>query len=201
MASPTIILPKPIKATPYLLDYSQQQKPTLGGPVKAVGRIGTRFGVNFTDLGYLNADDARRVLGALIDAVTMNTTVKVRWPQTGLAGLNIGTPLVRGAGQTGANLVTDGWPASATIDLVGRFFSVASGSQDYLYGVRRTFTTDSGGIGTLPIGPLSRAIPGDNAPLDFDEPTIEGYVQGDVKSWSIELLRATGFVLGIEERA
>lgn len=108
-------------------------------------------------------------------------------------GAGGGTPLVNGANQAGANLITDGWPASTLVLRAGDFFKIAG-----LNGMRQNradATTNGTGQVTLGILPiiLAGASPADNAVLtvtgvlfrtalvgipDLSRIDVSGYVTG-----------------------
>lgn len=78
-----------------------------------------------------------------------------------------GTPLVRGASQTGSSLITDGWTGStANILKAGDFFQV----ENRLYMNLQNVSTNSGGEATLDISPPLRSSPADNAPITTSSP-------------------------------
>lgn len=77
----------------------------------------------------------------------------------GLAG---GTPLVKGASQTGTSLITDGWPASTAILTAGDYIELANGE---LKMVTATVSSDSSGNATLSIRPALRDSPADNSAI------------------------------------
>lgn len=76
------------------------------------------------------------------------------------------TVLVNGAGQTGRNLVTDGWPASTTILSAGEFVTV--GNQ--LLQLTADVTSDGSGNATISFEPPIRSAPADNASVEYKNP-------------------------------
>lgn len=73
-----------------------------------------------------------------------------------------GTPLVKGANQTGHILETDGWTHSMTgIMKAGDYFQIGQ----RLYMVVKDSDSDSSGNATLDIWPALRSSPADNAPI------------------------------------
>lgn len=83
-------------------------------------------------------------------------------------GIGTGTPLVKGASQSGSSLITDGWTINTTgILLAGDFFTV-NGELKML-----TADANSNGSGeaTLAFKPSLRASPADNAPLTVNSAT------------------------------
>jgi hypothetical protein len=74
-----------------------------------------------------------------------------------------GTPLVKGAGQTGNTLAIDGAPASVTgYLLAGDTIQLGSGSAARLYKVLEDADSDAGGNATLTVWPKLRSSPADN---------------------------------------
>lgn len=75
-----------------------------------------------------------------------------------------GTPLVKGAGQTGNALLIDGAPALATgYLLAGDYIQIGTGLSARLYQLDADANTDSNGEATLSLWPRLRTSPGDNA--------------------------------------
>lgn len=75
-------------------------------------------------------------------------------------GAATGTPLVKGASQTGQSLITDGWSASVTgILKQGDYIQI----EDRLYMLMIDANSDASGNATLDIWPRLRAAPADNA--------------------------------------
>lgn len=87
-------------------------------------------------------------------------------------GIATGTPLVKGASQTGDQLITDGWTPNVTgILKQGDYFSLGSGTSTRLHKVIEVdVNSDGSGDATLRIWPDLRSSPGDNDPLDITAP-------------------------------
>lgn len=82
--------------------------------------------------------------------------------ESSASGSAQGTPLVKGAGQTGQSLETDGWDASQSLALMaGDWIQLG----DSLYRVLQDVASDGSGNATIDIWPGLRASPSDNAPL------------------------------------
>jgi hypothetical protein len=82
----------------------------------------------------------------------------------GVAG---GTPLVKGAGQTGEALETDGWTPSTTgILKAGDYIQVGQ----RLYKLKQDANSDGSGNSTLEIYPRLRESPADNAAIVTNAP-------------------------------
>ena len=92
-------------------------------------------------------------------------------------GAGGGTPLVRGASQSGESLITDGWPNSTTVFKAGDCFEVAGLNQ--LFRAFGDVTSDGSGIATITINPpiLAGSSPADNAVIDHTSVTIRAIVE------------------------
>ena len=80
-------------------------------------------------------------------------------------GIGTGTPLVKGASQTGNSLITDGWTASQTgILKAGDYFQLGAGSSSKLYKVLADANSDGSGDATFDIWPsINTAVANDSA--------------------------------------
>lgn len=89
----------------------------------------------------------------------------------GAAAETPGVPLVKGAGQTGGELVIDGAPNSTTAYLKrGDLFQIGSGATARLHEVLQTADSNGSGEVTLTIWPDLRYSPADNAPIVLTKP-------------------------------
>lgn len=81
-------------------------------------------------------------------------------------GVATGTPLVKGASQTGSELITDGWTTSTTgILKAGDYIQLGSGSAAKLHKVLDDVDSNSSGEATLTLWPDLRSAPSDNAAI------------------------------------
>ena len=79
-----------------------------------------------------------------------------------------GAPLVKGAGQVGSTLLTDGWPANQSgVLLPGDYYGV----NGELKIVTAVIPTDSGGNATISFEPPLRSSPPDNAAIVTSSPS------------------------------
>lgn len=83
--------------------------------------------------------------------------------------VDLGAPLVDGAGQTGSTLITDGWGARGMN--AGDFFSLGTGTSLRLYQLTAD-VVPSGGAATLAFVPALRSSPADNAALNVVNPGV-----------------------------
>lgn len=81
-------------------------------------------------------------------------------------GAATGTPLVKGASQTGGTLITDGWTAGVTgILKTGDWIQLGSGSSSRMHKVLQDADSDGTGNATLELWPGPRTAPADNAAI------------------------------------
>lgn len=81
-------------------------------------------------------------------------------------GVATGTPLVKGASQTGSELITDGWtPDTTGILKAGDYIQLGSGSSAKLHKVLDDVNSDSSGDATLTLWPDLRSAPSDNSAI------------------------------------
>ena len=80
-------------------------------------------------------------------------------------GIATGTPLVKGASQTGNSLITDGWTASQTgILKAGDYFQLGNSTSSKLYKVLNDANSDGSGDATFDIWPnINTAVSDDTA--------------------------------------
>lgn len=98
-----------------------------------------------------------------------------------------GTPLVKGASQTGNQLVIDGAPNSITdYAVAGDYIQVGTGSSSRLYKVLENANSDSSGNVTLLVSPDIRNGTADNAAITTTSPRGLFRMDSDTVSWSYD---------------
>lgn len=102
-----------------------------------------------------------------------------------------GSPLVKGASQTGKTLVVDGFTAFATVK-AGDWFQLGSASGAKLHKVVQDGTADSSGELYLEIWPRLRNSPADNAALTSASPVGVFRLARNIREWSLELAMVYG---------
>lgn len=118
-----------------------------------------------------NRGQQARALGAFLTALRgIVGTFLLDVPQRALG--SIGSPAVKGAGQTGGSLITEGWTPSKTCMQVGDFFSLGSGADTRLYQLTADVVSDIAGEATIQFVPNLRSSPADNAALVVDVPRV-----------------------------
>lgn len=109
----------------------------------------------------LKVEDAKNMIGFFASLHGPLGTFYVRDPFAGdPLGVATGTPLVKGAGQTGYEVLTDGWTTTVTGQLKrGDFISIGSG----YHVITKDANSDGSGESTLDIWPSLRGTVADNA--------------------------------------
>ena len=81
-------------------------------------------------------------------------------------------PLVAGGFQTGATLVTAGWPSFSAPLLAGDFFSLGTDAQTRLHQLTADVVAGEAGMATLSFVPRLRTSPVDGSPLEIAAPAV-----------------------------
>lgn len=189
-------LPRGTRVEPRLIDPGAMLKPPLGGATQFVGRLGGRFALDVV-LPKLSQDCARAWIARRIRSRNLGDTLRLTWPQPPLAQA-VGAPVVSGAGQTGSALICSGVTPGLTI-LEATFFSFSAGGRNYLHTTTSNATANGSGVIALPVGPMLRASPANGAAVEFAAPKIEGFVEGEEISWTLDRLRFFGVAFTLEE--
>lgn len=184
-------------ATMRLVSWHNDQTPTTGGPSNRVVRLGSRWSADFETFPCEYADQGRVYVSRLVRGMT--DTVLVRVPEPGVSQTGYGTPLVNGAGQAGSTLAIDGMPNGKVIP-EGKFFSVIVSGQRYVYQTTAEVTVASGAA-TLPIYPILRTSPANNAVVELSNPMMEGFISGNEQAWEIARRQRIRLRFSVMERA
>lgn len=168
------------KASPRFIDFGLTQTPPGGGVAQRIDRLGSRWALDVQLPVIQEGANLRALVTPLLLARSAGASYP--WPQP---GLTIGTPgaaLVNGAAQAGLTLLLDGMTPGYVISQ-GQFFSIFTGGRRYLHMASAAATVSGGGAVALPIFPMLRVSPADNAPVDFVSPVIEGLIEGQQMQW------------------
>lgn len=188
--------PSPNGANPALIDFGAFLTPSLGGPVQRISRMGSRFRISVTMPPMPSAQVGRQWVSRLLRGKSEG--VRMPYP---LLSFNPGLPgavLVNGASQSGETLVVDG----ATPNYVfreGQFFSIVNSGKHHLHMVTAETIASNTGTATLPIAPMLRKSPANNAVCHFDDPMIEGFILGEEFSWNLSIEHLIGLEFQIVE--
>lgn len=190
--------PAPNGATPVYLDKGGITRGGLGAPDQRVNRLGGRFGLAVTMPVLPSAKLGRKWVARLIRA--QEEGARMEWPQLDFDVGEPGTVRINGAGQAGSTLAVDGAsPGYAFRE--GQFFSIITGGAHHIYMVTTETLANGSGQASLPIWPPLRVQHADNDLCEFRKPLIEGFVQGDVAQWELQLGNFIGLQFEIYERA
>lgn len=164
----------------HMVDFGGQLKPTMGGPVQTIMRLGTRFAVEITVPTMRTEPDGRIYSSRLFQAKIFGALIVFR--QDGFKVGLPGTVLVDGAAQTGFALNLRGFtPGYAVRE--GQFFSILSGGRRYLHRAASSMVVGSTGKIALPIIPMLRISPADGDTAEFGKPMMQGSLSGNEALW------------------
>jgi len=191
---PTLSRSAPERMRWGMVSNTQVSVSPLNGSVQTQELPGARWKVS-VDYPPLEDSDAALMRAFLVKLRGQANRVAL-WPfdrQTprGTAG---GTPLVMGASQTGASLITDGWTVGATL-LEGDFFQV--GTQ--LFMVAANATANGSGQMTITVEPPIRTSPADNAPLTTNKPSATFMLMDQEIGWDVQTRGLSDFSFDLIE--
>ena len=115
-------------------------------------------------------------------------------------GVATGTPLVKGANQTGTDLITDGWTPNTTgILKAGDYIQLGTGSTSLLHKVLDDVNSDGSGNATLTLWPDLRSAPSDNAAIVVSSTKGVFRLTSGEQSWDINEATFYGITFGARE--
>lgn len=115
-------------------------------------------------------------------------------------GTPTGTPLVKGAGQTGGGLEIDGATSSVTNWLrAGDYIQLGSGSSARLHKVLQNVNSDASGNVSLDIWPHIRTAPADNAAVTVSSAKGLFRLATNEQDWSIDAASIYGVTFSAME--
>jgi hypothetical protein len=116
-------------------------------------------------------------------------------------GTSLGTPLVKGASQTGRSIATDGWTAdqsAGSLLKAGDYIKFANHTK--IYNIVTDNSSDSGGNSTLTIEPALITSPADNGAITTGSVPFTVYLMsGGVVEYSVGLDNTFSFALDLCE--
>lgn len=114
-------------------------------------------------------------------------------------GVATGTPLVKGASQTGEDLITDGWTASTTgILKAGDWIQLGTSGTARLYKVLADATSNGSGEATLTLWPRIHTAWADNAALTTSFPKGVFRLTTSGMDWDIDAAKIYGVQISAE---
>lgn len=151
--------------------------------VQTVGRAGALWSCAVTFQNLNEADTA--ILEAFLVSLEgqANRVSLWNWQRERPRGVGGGSPLVKGAGQTGGSLLVDTAPTSVTNWLLAGDY-VGVGSR--LHMAVANASTDGSGEATLSLRPTLFDAPADNAPITLIKPTVTMMLAEDSVSWQVQ---------------
>lgn len=185
-------------ATPKLLDWAALMEPALGGVTQRVGRLGSRFGIEFgTPAMYIEAE-GRRWIARLQRA--QREGARVAFPQVDFDVGSPGAPTVNGAHTGGMSLsVTGASPHYGVRE--GQALNLTVSGRMYLYFAAETAILDASGAGTILLTTPMRTFLAGGEVVGLAKPVIEGWLDGTERSWTLDLARTVGLQFTVTERA
>lgn len=178
---PTLSRSAPPELVWGLQSNTQTFQSPLSGSIQTVEMPGARWVVSFS-LPSLNAADAATMRAFLARLRGEAGRFYLHnMAQTRPRGIATGTPLVNGAGQSGASVTTDGWtPSTAGILKAGDFIGI----NGELKLVVADCDSDAAGLATVVFEPPLRASPADNAAIVVNKPTAVFKLDESRSAWT-----------------
>jgi hypothetical protein len=166
IAWPTLTRSAPEEFSLTLESNTQVSTSPLSKSVQTVEMPGARWKVSFT-LRNLQEEDTSLLQGVGARLRGRAGRLEIyNFARPVPRGTASGTPLVKGASQTGTSLIIDGMAVGGTL-LIGDYFSV----NGELKIVVANASANGAGEMTVTFEPPLRASPADNAPVTLNKPT------------------------------
>lgn len=188
-------LPRNTNYSMRLISAANTLTPAFGGSRQRIGRKGSHFALDVQVSALPQSQCGMALIADLIQGETQPITLPI--PE-GRAETDYGAPKVVGAGHAGTALPVDGLLANQAVPK-GKLLSIIMNDQRFVHMVTASVTANSSGAVTLPIWPMLRRPPPDNAVVELAVPKIEGFI-GAGQEWSISRLKSVGAAFTIEER-
>lgn len=184
-------------AVPAYVDFGGVLRPILGGGAdQKLNRLGDRFALEGTTPPLPLAETGRVWIARLIRA--QREGALLAWPQPSLDVGAPGAPVVDGAGQQGSALSIRGLTAGYVLR-EGQFFSILQSGRRYLHSVMADAVASGTGVAVVAIAPMLRVRPANGAIVEVAEPMIEGFLEGNERSWTLSLAAHVGLSFRVRE--
>lgn len=146
----------------------------------------------------MKEDDAEEWLAWLVSLSGQYGTFLLGNPaRSAPRGAGGGTPLVAGAGQTGATLNIDGASVSVTGWLkAGDYIQVGTGTSSRLHKVLQDVNTSGTGTATLDVWPSIKTAPADNSAVVINGAKGLFRLTSNEQSWSVNSASIYGVTFG-----
>lgn len=168
--------------------------PVTGGPRQRLDRMGSHWAMGVAVEGL---DSATAGLDLGVDLVLGLTQVVALPVPEDLPVQVYKSPRVKLAGQAGMTLIVDGLRPYVPIRK-GKFLNVWIDGQRFLHWVTAPLKADMDGEAALPLWPMLRRSPADNAVIELARPMIEGFVDMGIE-WMKTMLPHIDHGFTIEE--
>lgn len=197
MAAVTLpTLPRRVEYSIREINRDRDLAPTFGGGDDTlIQRLGTRHEIVVTVPAIASVGCGPALVAALTLGKAAGAVMPI--PEPKLPVLAYGTPLVNGANQLGSSLVVDGLAGGVVVPS-GKWLSVVISGRRYAYFTTAQVTASGAGTATLPIYPMIRRAPANNAVVELAAPMIEGRVI--LSDRDVRRIGALSFSFTIRER-
>ena len=188
------LTPAPMEAQPRLVDYNGTQTPFRGGPVSHVERLGSRMALEVR-LPPMRHDTALAMAWIADLLRGKRDGVIFEWPQPDYdpppnGAINIAV------GDLREDVSIKG--LGAGVPRRGSFFSVIHAGRRYLHNIY-SIASLVGGVMTGTVTPPFRTTLAVDDVVEMDPPMIQGYLEGDTLSWTLDVARTVGLSFTIVE--
>lgn len=189
--------PGPREFSPVPVDFGGVERSPTGGAAQRVLGRGNRWSMEFVMPPLEHNANGRTWAARLSRAVQLGARIEV--PLTAGNQGNPGTSVVvDGAGQTGTTLnvrgLTAGWAG-----LEGYWLSIVKDGRHHLHMLAANVTASGGGTAALTLNEALRVPFADGAAVHLAAPKIEGFLVGDPRGWTVNVMRHVGLSFAIEE--
>lgn len=185
-------------SAPRLIDFGSELTPFLGGVTQRLDRIGSRHMIEVNMPPMAVEPDGRRWIAKLLRAKQEGG--RVEFPQVEFEVGACGAPTVGTATTGGRSLpIAGGTPNYAVRE--GQWLTVFSGGRGYTFCTVAPVVLNASGAGTLVLDVPLRVAAAVADKVELAKPTIEGWIEGQDWSWTLEMARTVGLSFAIRERA
>lgn len=199
-----IILPKLPKTAEFEIaeiSFARDMRPSTGGPSQRQDRLGTRHAIQVSvpmmKYGWCGAGVAADLAVARTGDGALIQIPEPKVPKIAYGTFYQNNPAVDGAGQLGKNIKLKMLIPGVVIKK-GKWLSLYAGGRWFAYFTTAEVTVDGSGVATLPIYPMIRRSPLDNARVELVDPVIQGLTKDPVQR-KLNRLGGLGFDFIIEE--
>ena len=172
--------------------------PAFGGPDNPLSRMGDKWAIDVVIPSLRWAGCGASLTADLLQG--RRELLGLTIPEPGVTQTGFGTPLIKGAGQSGSAIDLDGLTAGAVIPK-GKFIEIVTGGYSYVHMVTAEATADGAGeVAGLAIFPMLRVSPADNATVNIANPRIWGFREAPGLDFSLRRIGSTGLQFTLRER-